>query len=65
MDVRTDRWELAVDAMDAVSKSHLARREEAIGAKAKEGMKKEEKGQETKEKGIETNQGSKSGGQET
>lgn len=26
--IRTDRWELAVDAMDKVSKSHMAKREE-------------------------------------
>lgn len=27
-DIRTDRWEVACDAMDKVAKSHLAKREE-------------------------------------
>lgn len=42
-DVRTDRFEIAVDAMDKVSKTHKARRENkpTIGQEAKEGMKKE------------------------
>lgn len=29
-DIRTDRWEHAVDAMDKVSKTHMAKREERI-----------------------------------
>lgn len=29
--IRTDRWEVAVDAMDGVSRAHLARREERAG----------------------------------
>lgn len=43
-DIRTDRWEIALDAMDTVSKAHKANRENkpTIGEKAKEGMKKEE-----------------------
>lgn len=32
-DIRTDRWEIAVDAMDKVTKSHQAKREERIGEK--------------------------------
>lgn len=50
-DIRTDRFDVAVEAMDKVSKSHLARRQERhkpkedkledIGKKAVEGMKKE------------------------
>jgi len=42
MDIRTDRWEVAVDAMDKVTRDKVAKRE-AMGKKAKEGMKKEEK----------------------
>lgn len=44
MDIRTDRFEIAIEAMDKVTKSHQAKREErqkTIGEKAKEGMKKE------------------------
>lgn len=51
-DIRTDRWEVAVDAMDKVTKSHQAKREERhktkeqkesdkIAKQAKEGMKAE------------------------
>lgn len=44
-DIRTDRFELAVDAMDYVTKSHLAKREAAdkarMGKDAIEGIKKE------------------------
>ena len=40
--VRTDRFEIAIDAMDKVSKARLARRDE-LGKKAKEGMEKEAK----------------------
>lgn len=29
--IRTDRWEIAIDAMDTVSKSHTAKRDMAIG----------------------------------
>lgn len=45
-DIRTDRFELAVDAMSHVSKTHLAKRQSPekhdIGTQAKEGMAKEE-----------------------
>lgn len=44
MDIRTDRWEVAVEAMDKVTKAHQAKREErlkTIGEKAQEGMNKE------------------------
>jgi len=37
-DVRTDRWEIAIDAMDKVSGSHKAKRENTIAEKAKKGM---------------------------
>ncbi|AXH74399.1 MAG: hypothetical protein [Microviridae sp.] len=40
-DIRTDRFEIAVEAMDKVTKSHLAKREQRIGEAAKEGMAKE------------------------
>lgn len=58
-DIRTDRWEVAIDAMDKVSASQMAKREERmktpeqkeaerIAKAAKEGMQKEgEKGGET------------------
>lgn len=39
-DIRTDRFEIAIDAMDAVSKTHKAKREESI---AKRNMEKEKK----------------------
>lgn len=29
-DIRTDRWEIAIDAMDKVTKTHQAKREESI-----------------------------------
>lgn len=31
--IKTDRWEVALDAMDTVSKIHTARREERMKAK--------------------------------
>lgn len=42
-DIRTDRWEIAVEAMDKVNKSKQAQREQRLklGDQAKEGMKKE------------------------
>ena len=42
--IRTDRWEHAIDAMDKVTASYQAQREErhkTMGEEAKEGMKKE------------------------
>lgn len=39
--IRTDRFEIAVEAMDKVAKTYTARREEAIGKRAKENMAKE------------------------
>lgn len=45
-DIRTDRFEIAVEAMSKVDKSHKAAREERIkglGEKAKENMEKEQK----------------------
>lgn len=52
MDIRTDRFELAIDAMDLVNKDKLAKREQRqtdrdkIGEQAKEGMIKENGGTE-------------------
>lgn len=40
-DIRTDRFEHAIEAMDKVSKAKIAKRETTLGEKAKEGMKKE------------------------
>jgi len=42
-DIRTDRFEIAVEAMDKVSGSHKARRENTIAEKAKKGMEAEQK----------------------
>ena len=62
MDIRTDRWEVAVDAMDKVQRDKVAKRE-AMGKKAKEGMKAEEKtGGESSAKGAES--GGEGGGNE-
>lgn len=55
-DIRTDRFEIAIDAMDAASKSWQAKREEraSLGEQAKEGMKKEDAGTGMKKEGIDT-----------
>lgn len=47
-DIRTDRFEVAVEAMDKVTKSYIAKRNNNpnIGEQAKEGMKKENGGPE-------------------
>lgn len=42
-DIRADRWDIAVEAMDAVSKTYKAKREERIGARAKANMEKEQR----------------------
>lgn len=42
-DIRTDRWEIALEAMDKVAESHTTKREMNIGDKAFEGMNEEEK----------------------
>lgn len=45
-DIRTDRFEIAVDAMDKVQKSKVAKREErqkSLGEQAKDGIKIEQK----------------------
>lgn len=47
--IRTDRWEVAIDAMDKVAKAEVAKRKgdkkADIGEKAKEGMAKEQSGE--------------------
>ncbi|AXH76239.1 MAG: hypothetical protein [Microviridae sp.] len=47
-DIKTDRFEIAIEAMDKVSKAQVAKRESiaSIGEQAKEGMKKENGGAE-------------------
>lgn len=40
--IRTDRWEIAVEAMDKITKTHIAKREGTMGEQAKDGMRKEE-----------------------
>lgn len=42
-DMRTDRFDVAIDAMDKVTKTHKAKRDQRLGEKAKENMKIEEK----------------------
>lgn len=37
-DIRTDRWEIAMDAMDMVDKSHKAKREMRIGERTYDTM---------------------------
>lgn len=41
--IRTDRFDLAIDATDAITRSHIGKREQRqkLGEQAKEGMKKE------------------------
>lgn len=41
--IRTDRMELALEAMDKASRSDLAKREQSLGERAYEGYKEEEK----------------------
>lgn len=53
MDIRTDRWEYAVDAMEAKTKSHLAKRGARIGEQAKKNMEKEAKTETKKDGGPE------------
>lgn len=36
MDIRTDRWEHAIDAMDKVAKTHKAKREERASKKTED-----------------------------
>lgn len=55
-DIRTDRFEIAVEAMDKVTGTHQAKREQRMGEKAKEGMKKEAQS-EKKDSGAEPLQG--------
>lgn len=36
-DIRTDRWEIAIEAMDKVSKTHLAKRDEFLNKDSEKG----------------------------
>ena len=59
-DIRTDRFEIAIEAMDTVTKTNRAKREEnpkTIGEKAKEGMEKEGVGDGKTEPTQGTNEG--------
>lgn len=47
-DIRTDRWEVAVDAMDRVTKDKIAKREARMGEQAKKNMEKEAQGEKNK-----------------
>lgn len=42
-DIRTDRFEIAVEAMDKVSKAHIAKRENRLGQEAMKNMTDEQK----------------------
>ena len=41
--IRTDRFEIAIDAMDKITKTQLAKRENRLAAQAKQNMEKEAK----------------------
>lgn len=43
-DIRTDRFEHAIDLQDKAARAHVAKREERIGEQAKKGMEKENGG---------------------
>lgn len=42
-DIRTDRMEIALEAMDKASKSHIAKRGQSLGERAYENMNEEQK----------------------
>lgn len=44
-DIRTDRWEIALDAMSTVNKTHVAKRDERIGEKTYDTMNEEQQKQ--------------------
>lgn len=52
-DIRTDRFEVAIDAMDKVSGSFKAKRDHRIGEEAKKNMAKEQKTETNKDGGPE------------
>lgn len=54
-DIRTDRFEIALEATDKLTKTHLAQREErhkTVGEEAKEGMEKEKGGETSSTQGT-------------
>lgn len=59
-DIRTDRFELAVDAMNKVSATHLAKRDYRLGEEAKKNMDKETKTETKNDGGAEPTQGTSS-----
>lgn len=61
-DIRTDRFDIAIDAMDKVAKTHVAKRDKTMGEQAKEGMEKEGKTDKPGDGGAEPTQGTKSKG---
>ena len=60
-DIRTDRSEVAIDAMDVVAKAKIAKRDKSLGEKAKEGMDKEKKSEKPKETGGQPAEGTDPG----
>lgn len=54
--IRTDRFEAAIDAMDYVSKSKIAKRDARIGEQAKKGMEAEKQTEIKKDSGAEPTQ---------
>ena len=56
-DIRTDRFEIAIDAMDKIAKQHKAKREERIGQRAMENMKKEQANETKTEGGTQSTEG--------
>ena len=56
-DIRTDRFEVAVEAMDKIAKSNAAKREHSIGERAKKNMEKEQKTETKNISGTEPIQG--------
>ncbi|AXH76647.1 MAG: hypothetical protein [Microviridae sp.] len=43
MDIRTDRWELGVEARDKIARSNIAKREEGIGTRTYDTMSDEQR----------------------
>lgn len=58
--LRTDRFELAVDAMDKVAATHKAKRDHRLGEEAKKNMEKETKTETKTDAGGEPTQGTSS-----
>lgn len=63
-DIRTDRFEVAIEAHDKIQKSHIAKREQTLAEKAKKGMETEKNTETKNETKTETKNKSKDGGAE-